>query len=142
LICKAKSTILFIYLDSRFQAIKDGYGILADKKRYWAMGWDPKPTDLRKDYRCNPILLKLDLLGRFSVAANSEWFTQALKLINEYTDESGIYHFPKSFLTEKDSNWILGSHMGLGENRRRKDALTIEGTFRALVIMKNILKEM
>jgi len=62
----------------------------------WAMGWDPKPTDLRKDYRCNPILLKLDLLGRFSVAANSEWFTQALKLINEYTDESGIYHFPKS----------------------------------------------
>ncbi|ABN52712.1 MAG TPA: hypothetical protein DEF39_08120 [Hungateiclostridium thermocellum] len=134
--------IISYILDSRFQAIKDGYGILADKKRYWAMGWDPKPTDLRKDYRCNPILLKLDLLGRFSVAANSEWFTQALKLINEYTDESGIYHFPKSFLTEKDSNWILGSHMGLGENRRRKDALTIEGTFRALVIMKNILKEM
>jgi len=35
------------------------------RKGIWAMGWDPKPTDLRKDYRCNPILLKLDLLGRF-----------------------------------------------------------------------------
>jgi len=51
--------IISYILDSRFQAIKDGYGILADKKRYWAMGWDPKPTDLRKDYRCNPICLNL-----------------------------------------------------------------------------------
>lgn len=137
---KVNDIIAYI-LDIKFQVIEDGYGTLSDKKNYWAMGWDPKPTNLSKDYLYNPILLKVDLLGRFTAAINSEWFLQALELINQYADRNGIYHFPKSFLTEKDSCWILGNHMGLGENRRQKNALTIEGTFRALMIMKNLTEE-
>lgn len=129
--------IISYILDDRFQAVEEGYGLLSDKKNYWAMGWDPKPIDLSKEYRYNPLLLKLDLLSRFPAASNLEWFMQALELMNQYADKNGIYHFPKSFLTEKDSCWILGNHMGLGENRRQKGALAIEGTFRALSIMNN-----
>ena len=128
--------IIRYIMDSRFQSIADGYGVLYDQKGYWAMGWDPKPTDIDKDFKYNPILLKLDLLGRFPAAVNTEWFARAIELINRYAYTDGIYKFPSSYLTEKDSCWILGNHMGLGENRRQKDALTIEGTFRALKILK------
>ncbi len=35
-------------MDRRFLLIEDGYGILHKNNNYWAMGWDPKPTDLSK----------------------------------------------------------------------------------------------
>ena len=130
--------IISYILDDRFCIIDDGYGVLSDKKNYWAMGWDPKPTDLTKEYRCNPLLLKVDLMSSFSSASNSKWFTQALGVMEQYADENGIYHYPKNYLTEKDSCWILGNHMSIGENRRQRHSMTIEGTFRTLLIMKKL----
>jgi len=44
--------------------------VLSDKKKYWAMGWDPKPTDLTKEYSYNPLLLKMDLMSNFPIAKN------------------------------------------------------------------------
>lgn len=124
--------------DQQFLKIEDGYGVLHKNKRYWAMGWDPKPTNLCKYYKYNPILLKIHLFGHFSSVIANEWFIQAIAKMNEYVDSCGIYHFPSEFLTEKDSCWILGNHMGLGENRRKKKSMEIEGTFRALSILKRI----
>ena len=46
-------------MDKNFQRIADTYGVLTDKKNYWALGWDPKPTDLEKEYCYNPLLLKM-----------------------------------------------------------------------------------
>jgi len=80
----------------------------------------------------------MGLLSNFEVATKSEWFLQALKIVERYKDDNGLYHFPKNYLTEKDSCWILGNHMGVGENRRNKNALIHEGTFRALVIKNNL----
>lgn len=134
--CKINEIISYI-LDDRFYAIEDGYGILSDRKNYWAMGWDPKPTNLTKEYPYNPLLLKMDLMSKFSSATNSTWFMQALELIGQYVDEKGFYHYPKNYLTEKDSCWILGNHMSLGENRRKKYSLVIEGTCRTLLILKS-----
>jgi len=135
------SEIISYILDDKFCFMEDGYGILSDKKNYWAMGWDPKPTDLSKRYRYNPLLLKMDLMSSFPVATNSKWFKKALHVLNQYVDENGIYHYPKNYLTEKDSCWILGNHMGLGENRRKKQALMIEGTCRTLLILKKVEKK-
>lgn len=132
--------IISYIMDSRFQTIEDGYGVLSDRKNYWALGWDSKPTNLEKEYGCNPLLLKMELLSSFPEARNSRWFSQALNVTEKYVDANGIYHYPKKYLTEKDSCWILGNHMGLGENRRRKEALAIEGTFRTLNILKNLDK--
>jgi len=102
------------------------------------MGWDPKPTDLSKYHKYNPILLKADLLGTFPQVKTSKWFTTVVEQLQQYADENGICHFSKEFLTEKDSNWILGCHMGLGENRRKKAALEIEGTFRATALLNKL----
>lgn len=132
--------ILEYIMDDRFQRIEDGYGILHKQNNYWAMGWDPKPTNLNRHYKYNPILLKADLLATFPYVTGTEWFTSAMKQLHQYADENGIYHFPKEFLTEKDSCWILGSHMGLGENRRKKSALEIEGTFRVVTLLHKIDK--
>lgn len=136
---KINEVISYI-LDDKFGAIEDGYGILSDKKNYWAMGWDPKPTNLTREYQYNPLLLKVDLMSNFLSATNSLWFTQALELMEQYADENGLYHYPKNFLTEKDSCWILGNHMSLGENRRQKHSMIVEGTCRTLLILKKLTK--
>ena len=102
------------------------------------MGWDPKPTDLTKEYSYNPLLLKMDLMSNFPSAVNSRWFRQALEFLKHYADEKGVYHYPKNYLTEKDSYWILGNHMSFGENRRQKHAVAIEVTFRTLLITKKV----
>ena len=125
-------------MDKRFLLIEDGYGILRKNNNYWAMGWDPKPTDLRKYHKYNPLLLKADLLATFPQVITSKWFSGVMDTLQQYVDESGIYHFPKEFLTEKDSCWILGCHMGIGESRRKKNSLELEGTFRAIMLINKI----
>lgn len=65
---------------------------------------------------------------------------QAFELMGRYADENGIYYYPKNYLTEKDSCWILGNHMSLGENRRQKYSMATEGTCRTLLIIKKLTK--
>ena len=132
--------IIEYIMDKRFLLIEDGYGILHKNNNYWAMGWDPKPTDLSKYHKYNPLLLKASLLTTFPQVITSKWFAGVMEILQQYVDENGIYHFPKEFLTEKDSCWILGCHMGLGESRRKKNALELEGTFRAIMLINRIMK--
>ena len=132
--------IIAYIMDDKFLEIEDGYGVLSNKKHYWALGWDPKPTDLRKTSGSTPLLLKMELLSNFVAASQTEWFLQALELTEKYVDNNGSYRYPKCYLTEKNSCWILGNHMSLGENRRNRNALEWEGTFRTLVIQNNLKK--
>lgn len=132
--------IISYIMDERFLQIQDTYGILSDGKHYWALGWNPKPTDLDEMKGVSPLLLKMELLSSFTIASQTKWFSQALEFMKTYEDDKGIYHYPAKYLTEKDSCWILGNHMGLGENRRRKNALELEGTFRTLIIFNNLKK--
>lgn len=132
--------IIEYIMDERFLLIEDGYGILCKDSNYWAMGWDPKPTDLSKYHKYNPLLLKADLLATFPQVITSKWFASIMESLQQYADKNGMYHFPKEFLTEKDSCWILGCHMGIGENRRKKKSLDLEGTFRAIMLINKIDK--
>ena len=132
--------IITYIMEDKFRQIADGYGVLSNNKKYWALGWDPKPTDLEKEYLYNPLLLKMELLSNFEIATQKEWFLQALELVETYKDENGLYHYPKNYLTEKNSCWILGNHMGIGENRRNRNAIVYEGTFRTLIIKNNLKK--
>lgn len=129
--------IVSYIMDERFQVIHDGYGILyKGHNSYVSMGWDPKPANLLEGKKVNPLLRKIELLSHFKRAIQSQWFKQAIDIANQYLDDSGIYNLPKEYLTEKDSVWILGSHMSLGENRRSKKAYVVEGTFHMLKILK------
>lgn len=132
--------IIAYIMNEKFRQIADGYGILSDKKNYWAMGWDPKPVEPEKEYPSNSLLLKMELLSNFGTTAKGEWLERALNVAETYKVESGLYNWPKKYLTEKDSCWILGNHMGVGENRRNNKALLYEGTFRTLTVINNLKK--
>ena len=86
--------IISYIVDKKFLQIEDGYGILADKKNFWALGWDSKPTDLEKEYRYNPLLLRMELFCGFPGVAKTEWFLQVLEKIDNYKEENGIKEFP------------------------------------------------
>lgn len=129
--------IISYIMDERFQVIQDGYGILyKGNNSYVSMGWDPKPANLLEGRKVNPLLRKLELLSHFKSAVQSQWFKQAIDIVDQYLDDSGTYNLPKEYLTEKDSVWIMGSHMSLGESRRSKKAYVVEGTFHMLKILK------
>jgi len=138
---KKVDDIISYILDQQFQSIEDGYGLLykgEEKYSYISMGWDPKTTDLLKEIRYNPLLLKLNQLAHFPRAICSEWFSEAMRTVSGYEKQDSIYDFPKEYLTEKDSIWILGNHMSMGENRRLKQSMTVEGTFWMLNILRLI----
>jgi len=113
-----------------YDVVADGYGILvAPKRRYYAMGWDcKKPFNDKQDYSYRN-LHRLLLYSKFPTAAKSLWFQNAVGFLTQFRTDAGTYIFPKEYLPEVDSNWILGSRMSLGENRRKKNWIEIESTF-------------
>lgn len=130
--------IIDYIISPEYDAVDFGYGILCGAKEgsYYAMGWDcKKPFNDHQDYSY-PNLHRLLLYSCFPTAAKSEWFKNAADYLSQYKSESGTYIFPKDYLVESDSNWVLGSHMSLAENRRKKQWAEIESTF----YMQKILK--
>lgn len=133
-------SIIDYILNVKYQALPDGYGILsAPGKKYHSMGWDVKlpcfngsTTDFEN---CGSLLLqRLELMAHFKNAANSSWFISALNYLESFKTIDSTYILPKQFLTEKEGYWVLGMHMGLGENRRQLQANEIESTFWMLKI--------
>ena len=117
-----------------YQEFPFGYGILREpdnRNRYHAMGWDCV-LPLISDTATAPVLHRMELLAEFPIARKSLWFQEGLALLDSYQNENGMYVLPKIALKEKEACWLLGNHMGLGENRRKKDWHIIEGTFRTL----------
>ncbi|MCL2189303.1 MAG: hypothetical protein FWC16_13415 [Defluviitaleaceae bacterium] len=113
------------------------YGILpAPPRKYYAMGWDcKKPFNDGQGY-ANPNLQRLLLYSRFPAATKSTWFANAIDYLTQYKTPNSTYIFPKNYLVEKDCNWVLGMHMSLAENRRKKQYAEIESTFYMLSLLK------
>lgn len=91
------------------------------------------------------LVLFVELFARFRVARESSWFQDALSGLEGCRTERGTYRFPSDHLKEKRNSYHLygGAHMGLGENRRKRDWIEVESTFRMLNIkrlmkMKNV----
>lgn len=82
-----------------------------------------------------------ELFSRFGVARESIWFQDALSMLEQSRTERGTYRFPSDHLKEKRNSYHLygGAHMGLGENRRKRDWIEVESTFRMLNI-KRLMK--
>jgi hypothetical protein len=116
------------------------YGILSSgKRRYHAMGWDCKLPFYFNDMdinRPNLYLHRLELMAHFPNAVKCGWFERGLKHFESFKTEKGTYTFPKEYLLERESVWVLGTHMSLGENRKNKQFIEIESTFRMLKIKK------
>jgi len=140
---KIASVISYI-LDTRYQQFWDGYGIVLNKENHYnVMGWNvwlPGYSGMHSDYfKMSCLIQRLELMSRFPNALPNQWFTNNLDHLKSFKTDSSVYVFPKQYVQErKDSYFMTGVHMGLGENRRHRLAYEIESTFWMLKIMKNI----
>lgn len=79
----------------------------------------------------------MEIMSNFEKAVFSEWFIKCLKHLEHFKMNTGKYSFPKNYLIEKKDNCRQQS-MGLGENRRKKESIIIESTFRMLRLKKKV----
>ncbi len=130
---KETETIVSFVSQPEFQATRGGYLWDQSKNRCWAAG---------RVYLacCEPqrILLFVELAARFASARRSDWFKAALADLEGYRTEEGRYAFPREYLKEVRNSYYIyqGNHMGLGENRHKRNWLEIESTFRMLNIKR------
>ncbi len=89
---------------------------------------------------CEPqrVVLFLELAARFGSARKSAWFKEALSQLERHRTDAGTYCFPSDLLKETKNSYYIyqGAHMGLGENRRKRDWRELESTFRMLNIKR------
>jgi hypothetical protein len=127
-------TITAYLSDRRFQTTIGGYGWNKSHGRCYAAG--------RAFLACaeqSRLTLFLELGARFSSVRQSAWFRKGLALLESCRTPLGRYCFPPELMMEKAGSFIYGGcHMGLGENRRKAQALELESTFRMLYIRKRM----
>ena len=130
-------TIIDYILDSRYSQLANGYGILLNgNRRYLAMGWDAKLPQDTDDILSSLSLHRLELMANFNNAVNHNWFQEKYKKLKQYNTQNGTFILPKTALQERKGCWVIGRHMSLGENRRKKLSAELESTFRVLKIDK------
>ena len=130
-------------LTDEYQKLPWGYGLmLVPPRTYYSMGWSVKLSRYFKtdeNYKIDPILWETELMSHFEAARSSEWFIKRIEFLKSYCS-GGIYEFPSNYLTEiKDKYYVGGGHMGLCENRRKKDWRQIESTAWMMRILNNIV---
>lgn len=130
------NTIIEYIIDERYNKLDTSYGILLNGNRsYLVMGWDCKLPEI-KGAITSEILNFLEWLSFSNIFRESNWCKEAFELFFKYKTDRNTFIFTKESLNEKNGVWIKGSHMSLGENRRKKNAMEIESTFRALKILQ------
>lgn len=127
-------TVVRYILDPRYQALREGYGIVTNgKRRYWAMGWSvhlpgypgapSRPPHLG-------LIGRLATMSAFPAARSHPWYTQSLNYLESFRTQRGTYLFPRELLPEKKASpWVMGTHVGQGENRRRASWQENESTY-------------
>lgn len=130
------NTIIEYIVDKKYKSIDTGYGILANGNgNYLLMGWDCKLPEIKGEMT-SEILNFLEWLSFSKVSRESNWYKEAFELLLRYKTDRNTFIFTKESLNEKNGAWIKSNHMSLGERRRKKNAIEIESTFRALKIFK------
>ncbi|HWQ59159.1 MAG TPA: hypothetical protein VN540_09055 [Clostridia bacterium] len=127
-------------LDERYQRLPIGYGLmLVRPNRYYGMGWS---MHLYRYFENSPlglygIVWNMELLSHFKKARESEWFKNTLEHLRSF-EKDGLYEFPKEYISEaKNAYYVGGGHMGLGEDRKKKQSVALESTAWMLRILRN-----
>ena len=85
------------------------------------------------------LLFNVFVFSHFKSAKSSQWFTLALRYLNQYKNKNGRYNFPSYLITEKkDSYVIFGGHMNVGEVKKNKLYKEIISTYWMERILQNL----
>jgi hypothetical protein len=95
----------------------------------------PKEKDRRPRRPPSFGLLQTYLMSHFPTARKHRWFAERMEYLESFRTARGTYLLPSELLTErKGSYWCIGSHMSLGEDRKRRVWRELESTFWVLKI--------
>jgi hypothetical protein len=126
-----------------YQALNEGYGYMrAGPRRYYSMGWSVHLPgydgfQFSRAIHAHMFVQRLELMAHFPVARQSSWFQDCLQHLEGFRTEQGTYRFPARYLREQASGyWVQGAYMRLEENRRSRQALELDSTFRMCKIKK------
>ena len=134
--------IISYIMQPAYQKLHDGYGVVCTaKNRYNVMGWNvwlPGYCNMHiDDLKMSCFVQRVELLSDFGPVESDRWFNGSVESLQRYATRRGTYVFPKQYIKERrNSYFVTGAHMGLGENRRRKSAYEIESTYWMMRIMK------
>lgn len=121
--------------DSRYQSFDYGYGLIQEtKSKYHLMGWSAHlplfNNNLSGSYFKKGLLHRMVVFSRFKSPAIQEWISRALLSLADFKVNDLQYSFPGEYLPEiKNSYFMNGRHMGLGEDRRQKLGRVVESTY-------------
>lgn len=127
--------IIDYVLDPRYQEFPKGYGIIMPEPRhYYALGWGvwlPGFHGIKMDrFESGCFVQRLEMMSHFPNACTTDWFGNCMTHLEDFKTNKGTYLFPKDYLSEKkNSYFITGGHMGLGEDRRKKMWREVESTY-------------
>ncbi len=134
-------------IDPRFQTTPGGYIWDTAKRQHYAAGRGflatlpgfgrvpPGATEVPR------LIMFLEMMAHSAAGSQSEWFQSHLAHLEGFRTPEGTYRFPGDYLRERRGGGYYlygGAHMGLGEDRRARQALEIESTFRMLRIRRTI----
>lgn len=114
-----------------------------DSRKAKAVCWKlvlPEITDILEKKTCPYELVQtVYLLSHFKESKNHSQFMNLVNYLETFQTVDGRYKFKKTMLAEKkDSYYIFGKHMGLGEDRNDSSWLEIESTYWMEMIQMNI----
>lgn len=134
-------------IDPRFQTTPGGYIWDTAKRQHYAAGRTflatlpgfgnvpPHPEDAPR------LVMFMEMIVHSVTGSRSEWFRGHLAHLEGFRTPEGTYRFPSDYLRERRGGGYYlygGAHMGLGENRRSRQGLEIESTFRMLRILRTV----
>jgi hypothetical protein len=80
---------------------------------------------------------RLELMAHFPRARRSAWFSRCLEHLHSFRTAEGTYRFPACYLREGSSGyWVQGAYMRLEGNRRARQSLNLDSTFRMCMIKR------
>lgn len=143
-------TVMRYVFSEEYHKSERGYGNIREGHRhYYSMGWSmhlpgfPDPKMIEKFDNGRELLLYLDRLVHFPLITESKWFGEIWTYLNGFRTDRGTWRFPAAWMKEygnKGGYYCLGYHMGLGEDRKNREFIELESTFRMLKFKKEIEK--
>lgn len=128
------SSVIGTVLDEEYQRLPLGYGLIfVPPGKYYGMGWSVHlPMFFAEGGNRAPdsgAVWWAETMARFPAAVHSEWFRRVMAHLDGFRTADGFWKFPAAYVAEgKDKYFVGGGHMGLGENRKFRDALKLEST--------------
>ena len=127
-------------VDERLQKQPAGYIWRPKQRKVFACSFArlPEYPGYESRQTTQTLLLYVEMLSHFQAGISSDWYKGAIDYLEEFITDQGTYIFPDIHLVERKNSYYLyqGSHMGLGENRRKKGWQELESTFRMMKIKK------